>query len=203
MVRNLEAALEWVRTEGLVTEIPAAGVPSLAEAVAGGPITGSVWRHGKGNLIYRLGRQLRASPEVLSLRLWEGKTTFVAPRLWPEIYRLVTEPKLRRPALTGLSPSARALLERVEREHEIRVPRHELEKERETLEARLLVQASDVQVDGEFWSRLRAWRSWASNAVVRIAEDLSYSDAVSGLASRNGTVPSGPWLPAPQDSPYR
>lgn len=197
MIRNLEAALEFVRTWGLVTEIPATGVPSLAQAVAGGSITGSVWRHAKGNLLYRLGRQLRASPEVLSLRLWEGKTTFVAPRLWPEVYRMVTEPMLRRPALAGLSPSTRALLERVEREHEVRLPRHQWEKERETLEARLLVQASDVQVDGEFWSRLQAWRSWAPASVLRIAGDLSYAEAVAGLMSPSGTTPSGPWLPAP------
>lgn len=202
MVRTLDAALELIRVRGLVTEVPATHhVPSLAEAVIGGVATGSVWHHAKGNLIFRLGKALRASPEVLALRLWDGKMTFVDRRLWPEVFRVVMEPMRRRAALQGLSDDARQLLERVEREGEVRLPRHEQAKARETLEARLLVQASDVQVDGQFWARLQSWRRWASSSVsagvAEFAESLSYAEALQALASPSGSAPVGPWMAAP------
>lgn len=172
-------------------------MPSLAEAVIGAPFSGSVWQHAKGNLIFRLGRRLRASPDVLALRLWEGKLTFVDRRLWPEVYRVVMEPVRRRAALQGLSPDARDLLERVEREGDVRMPRDEHLKERETLEARLLVHSSDIELDGEFWARLQSWRRWASADVLRTANAISYEQALRALASRSGEAPAGPWVPAP------
>ena len=197
MVRTLDGALEFVRTHGLVTEVPTHGaqgahhgqVPSLHAAV--GDAT-------KANLLFRLGKALRASPEVVALRLWEGKMTFVAQRLWPEVYRVVMEPSRRRSALAGLSADARALLERVEREGDVRLPQHAWAKERETLETRLLVQASDIHDDeeGRWLSRLQSWRTWAPEGVKAIADGLSYEEALRALASPEGHAPTGPWLPA-------
>lgn len=197
MVRTLDGALELIRIHGLVTEVPAQGVRSLAEAVIGGPVPDGVWRHSKGNLVFRLGKNLRASPEVLAVRLWEGKVTFVDRRLWPEVYRVAMEPVRRRAALSGLSITARALLERVEREGDVRLPPHESDKERETLESRMLVHASDLEIDGRFWARLQSWRRWASPSVAAIAGSISYVDAMRALASPGGAEPWGPWLPSP------
>jgi hypothetical protein len=194
MVRTLDAALEYLRTHGIITEVPTGEVPSLAEAVIGAPTTGGVWRHAKGNLVFRLGKGLRASPEVVALRLWQGKMTFVARRLWPEVYRVVMEPARRRAALHGLSPGARALLERVERERDVRLFQHAWEKERETLEERLLVQASDVLIEDRYWTRLQAWRHWAPDNVLEIAGSLSFAEALHGLSSPSGALPVGPWL---------
>lgn len=197
MVRTLEAALEYIEAHGMITEIPTHGIPSLAQAVVGKqPVEGSVWQHAKGNLVYRIGRKLRASPEVLALRLWDGKMTFVDRRLWPEVYRIVMEPTRRRAALHGLSPKARHLLEVVERDGEVQLPRHEWVKERETLEARLLVHASTVEVDGEYRERLQSWRRWAPDSVTQIAQTLEYDEAVHALAARSGEEPAGPWMPA-------
>lgn len=197
MVRTLEAALELIRTRGLVTEVPASGVLSLAEAVIGGPVSGEGWRHhAKGNLIFRLGKALRASPEVVALRLWEGKLTFVDRRLWPEVYRVAMEPTRRRGALQGLSPGARALLERVECAGEVRLPQQELQKERETLEARLLVHSSDVLVEGRYWASLESWRQWASEGTKAIASTMTYAEALRALAAPSGTTPAGPWVAA-------
>ncbi len=197
MVRTLEGAVEFIHTYGLITEVPASGVRSLAEAVIGGPFEGSLWRHAKGNLVYRLGRYLRASPEVLAVRLWEGKMTFVDRRLWPEVYLVAMEPTRRRAALQGLSRSARQLLERVEREGEVSLPHDECTKQRETLESRMLVQSSDVPADGKYWARLQSWRRWASVGVRQIAHSLSYAEALHALASPAGDTPPGPWLTAP------
>ncbi len=197
MVRTLEGALEFIRTYGLITEVPAHGVRSLAEAVIGGSWSGSVWRHAKGNLIYRIGMYLRASPEVLAVRLWDGKMTFVDRRLWPEVYRVTMEPARRRPALQGLSRSAQGLLERVEREGEVRLHHDEWTKERETLEQRLLVQSSDMPIDGRYWARLQSWRRWASAGVRQIACSMTFTEASQALSSQIGGAPSGPWLTAP------
>ncbi len=189
MVRTLDGALEFVRTHGLVTEVPAHGVPSLHAAV-GDPT--------KANLLFRLGKALRASPEVVALRLWEGKMTFVAQRLWPEVYRVVMEPSRRRSALAGLSGDARAMLEGIEREGEVRLAQHAFAKERETLETRLLVQASDVhdEDEGRWLSLLRSWRRWAPDGVKALAAELSFEDALRALSSPEGLGPTGPWLPS-------
>jgi hypothetical protein len=66
-------------------------VPSLAEAVAGGPIRGSWWAHEKGGAIFRALGTVGDSPEVLCFRLVGGKLTFVHRRLWPALIRLAGE----------------------------------------------------------------------------------------------------------------
>ncbi len=133
------------------------------------------------------------------MRLWEGKVTFVARRLWPEVYRVVMEPARRRSALSGLSADARALLAQVERDGEVRLPQHAFAKERETLESRLLVQASDLydEEEGRWLSRLQSWRAWAPEQTKLLASELSYAQALEALSSGEGASPSGPWLPFP------
>lgn len=122
--------------------------------------------------------------------------TFVDRRLWPEVYRVAMEPTRRRGALQGLSPGARALLERVECAGEVRLPQHELQKERETLEARLLVHSSDVLVEGRYWASLESWRRWASEGTKAIAATMTYPEALRALASPSGAAPAGPWVAA-------
>ena len=56
-------------------------VPSLVSLVAGGPVSGSWWGHPQGQLIYQVGEALESDPEVLTLRLWDGKLTLVQRRL--------------------------------------------------------------------------------------------------------------------------
>jgi hypothetical protein len=164
MVRTEHDALELVRQHLVVTEVPATGVRSLVEAVAGGPVSGSWREHAKGRLMYRLGRQLRASEEVLAVRLVEGKVAFVDRPLWAAVYRVAMEPSRRRRSLEGLSPQARALLSQVEREREVRLPRHSpWDKAEQALEERLLVHVSETQAEeGHHVVVLRSWRHWAS-----------------------------------------
>ncbi len=199
MVRTEHDALELIRTHLVITEVPATGMPSLVEAVAGGPVHGSWRSHAKGRLMYRLGRMLRASEDILSVRLVEGKVAFVDRPLWATVYRVAMEPSRRRRSLEGLSPQARALLAQVEREGEVRLSKGSpWLKAREALEERLLVHLSETQAeDGHHVTVLRSWRSWASSLLRESAATLAYEDALERLRQACGGAPAGlgPWVP--------
>ena len=83
-----KAALALIRRHGIVLESARGPVPSLAQAVAGGPIRGSWWGHAKGHEIFWLTRAVRDSRNVLVCRLVGGKITYVDRRLWPAVVRL-------------------------------------------------------------------------------------------------------------------
>lgn len=63
-------------------------MPSLAEAIAGGPIQGSWWGHARSHEIFALTRAVRDCPDVLVCRLVGGKITYVHRRLWPALVRV-------------------------------------------------------------------------------------------------------------------
>jgi len=199
VIRTEHDALELLRTHLVLTEVPATGMPSLVEAVAGGPVAGSWRNHAKGRLIYRLGRVLRASPEVLAVRLVEGKMAFVDRALWTAVYRVAMEPSRRRRALEGLSPASRGLLTRVEREKDVRLGKKDPEtKAREALEERLLAHVSEKQEeDGRHVAVLRAWRDWATPLIRENAEAMTYEEALQALRDACGGAPAGlgPWIP--------
>jgi hypothetical protein len=79
--------LDWLREQGVVMQSARGPVPSLAERVAGDPIRGSWWGHPSGHEIYRVLNEVRASPEVVALRLINGKITLIHRRLWPALVR--------------------------------------------------------------------------------------------------------------------
>ena len=199
LVRTEHDALELLRQRRIVTEVPASGLSSLVEAVAGGPVHGSWRHHAKGRLMYRLGRMLRASDEVLAVRLVEGKVAFVDASLWPAVYRVVMESSRRRRSLEGLSPPARALLTAVERDREVRLNKDSpWTKPREALEERLLVHVSEAQDEGgQHVTVLRSWRSWVSPTVKEASETLTYEGALERLRDACGGAPTGlgAWVP--------
>ena len=80
--------LDWLREQGVVMQSARGPVPSLAERVAGGPIRGSWWGHPSGHEIYRVLREVRASPDVVAMRLIDGKVTLMHRRLWPALVRV-------------------------------------------------------------------------------------------------------------------
>jgi hypothetical protein len=79
---------EWVREHGIVLQSAHGPLPNLAELVAGGPIRGSWWGHPSGHAIFRVLNQVRDSPDVVALRLFNGKITLVHRRLWPALVRV-------------------------------------------------------------------------------------------------------------------
>jgi hypothetical protein len=86
-----EQALTWVKECGVAVESADADVPSLTEFVTGESLKGSWWGHPKGGVIFRLSRAIRASPDVLTCRLCNGKITYIHRRLWPALVRLADE----------------------------------------------------------------------------------------------------------------
>jgi hypothetical protein len=81
-------ALAFVRTHGVVLEAAAGPVPSLASAIAGGPVAGSWWAHARGREIFALTRAVRDCPDIVVCRLVDGKVTYVHRRLWPAVVRV-------------------------------------------------------------------------------------------------------------------
>jgi hypothetical protein len=78
---------EWVRDHAIVLQSAHGPIPNLAEYVAGEPIRGSWWGHKSGHAIYAALNQVRDSPDVVALRLFNGKITLVHRRVWPALVR--------------------------------------------------------------------------------------------------------------------
>lgn len=91
-----DAALAFIKEQGVVLESGHGAVPSLTQAIAGEAIRGSWWGHPKGRAIFRVTRAVRDSTDVLVCRLIEGKITYVHRRLWPSLVRLADEVGPRR-----------------------------------------------------------------------------------------------------------
>jgi hypothetical protein len=83
-------ALAFVKRHGVVLQAARGPVPSLAEAIAGGPIRGSWWGHATGHEIFRIATAVCESPDVLVCKLVDGKVTYVHRRLWPALVKLST-----------------------------------------------------------------------------------------------------------------
>lgn len=82
--------LAFVKLHGVVLQAAHGPVPSLAEAIAGGPIRGSWWGHPKGQEIFRVAEAVSENPDVLVCKLIGGKITYVHRRLWPALVRLAS-----------------------------------------------------------------------------------------------------------------
>lgn len=80
--------LAFVKRHGVVLQAARGPVPSLAQAIAGGPMRGSWWGHPKGHEIFRVAEAISESPDVLVCKLVDGKVTYVHRRLWPALVRL-------------------------------------------------------------------------------------------------------------------
>ncbi|MCI0405646.1 MAG: hypothetical protein L0Z48_03450 [candidate division Zixibacteria bacterium] len=106
-------AIDFVKEHGIVTESARGPVPSLAEAVAGGPIRGNWWSHPRSHEIFRLSRTVRSHSDVLTCRLVQGKISFVHRRLWGALVRLASE--FPAPHLTAVrevhTPSGKHIVE--------------------------------------------------------------------------------------------
>jgi hypothetical protein len=81
-------ALAFVKKHGVVLQAARGPVPSFAEHVAGGPISGSWWSHSRGHEIFGLATAVCESGDVLVCKLIDGKVTYVHRRLWPPLVKL-------------------------------------------------------------------------------------------------------------------
>lgn len=173
-----------------------AAVPSLAFAIAGGPIQGSWWAHEHGGLIFRIASELEDAEDVLVVKLVDGKVTFVHAALWPALYRIVSDPDWRAARIAQLNAAGRALLDRVEAERRVR-PEDRAAKD--AIEKSLLARSCQVHTDGgKHATELTSWRHWSTPDLRARAAKMSMTDATAKLAAHaNGA------LLAVQDPPSR
>jgi hypothetical protein len=73
---------------GMLLQSARGPVPNVAELVAGEPIRGSWWSHPSSHDIFTTLNELCGSPDVVRLRLLDGKVTLVHRRLWPALVRV-------------------------------------------------------------------------------------------------------------------
>lgn len=73
---------------GMLLQSARGALPNVAELVAGEPITGSWWGHPRGHQIFNTLAELDHSPDVVRLRLVNGKVTLVHRRVWPALVRV-------------------------------------------------------------------------------------------------------------------
>ena len=88
---NADAAMAFVRRHGIVLVSAKGPAPRLTEAIAGEPIKGSWWAHGKSHQIFAVLQKLEDSPDILVCRFIAGRVTFVHRRLWPAIVKLANQ----------------------------------------------------------------------------------------------------------------
>jgi hypothetical protein len=67
--------------QGMLLESARGPIPNVAELVAGEPISGSWWAHPESHTIFAAVNELADSPDVVRLRLVNGKITLVHRRL--------------------------------------------------------------------------------------------------------------------------
>ena len=77
-----------LRANGMLLESARGPLPNVAELVAGEPIRGSWWGHPRSHAIFDAVNVLASSPDVVRLRLINGKVTLVHRRLWPALVRV-------------------------------------------------------------------------------------------------------------------
>ena len=162
-------------------------LPSVVSLVAGKPIAGSWWGHPSGGAIYREVNRLADRPDVVVLKLLNGKVTFVLDKLWPHVYAIgcCGEPW----QLDGLSPPSQRLLELVRRSGIVRTddPRSRLAAGSRVsaaaldLERRLLVIGVQVHTEsGRHAKSLESWPHWARRT--KLASRITAGRAKAGLA---------------------
>lgn len=159
---------KWLRQRRVATLTPAvAGFPSLVEELTGQRVTGSWWAHPDSHVIYNTYQRLVAAESVLTLKLIDGKVTFVHEALWASLLSAVLDRNWRLAAEHGLKNMSRTLLELVESrgtllctranlpfEHDARA----LRNARRELERRALLISGDEHTEsGSHAPYLQSW----------------------------------------------
>jgi hypothetical protein len=88
---DAQAALGFVREQGVVLVSANGPAPTLTHAIAGETIRGSWWGHPQGKRIFAVLQEVCDDRDVVVCRLVEGKLTLVHRRLWPALAALAPE----------------------------------------------------------------------------------------------------------------
>jgi hypothetical protein len=158
--------LNALQKYGLLLETDAK-LPSVTSLVVGEPVRGPWWAHPQAHAIFQVNCLLADHADVLVARLLSRKVTFIHRPLWGAIFTIGSA---REPwQIQDLSKPARALLERVARDAELRTDQmtggrrtaSPGEAARE-LEGKLLVHSEQIHTEkGSHAKRLQTWQQWA------------------------------------------
>jgi hypothetical protein len=162
VVVEIESALF---EHGLLLVQGQAEVPSIADLLAGAPVTtrGYSWDYVPAK---RCAWELEARAEVASCKLLRGRTTLVHARLWPAVHGLAVA------ARAGVSSE---LLDLVERHHGISgddckaalaLDSRAFQREKRRLERFLCVWSAE-RPDEHGHTHDRAWHPWATGKIAR------------------------------------
>ena len=85
---DAETVMAVLVEHGMLLASARGPLPNVAELVAGEPIKGSWWGHPRGHEIFAVLSSLDDCPDVMRMRLVNGKVTLVHRRMWPALVRL-------------------------------------------------------------------------------------------------------------------
>jgi hypothetical protein len=180
MSAPFDRALRELRARGLLL-LSDPAVPSVAGIVAGAPVRGSWWSHPKGRAIFAVASRLGDHPEVAVARLVNGKVTFVHRRLASALASVGAARETWQ--MRGLSPAARRLLARVDREGEVQCAGEAVRE----LERRILLRTHEVHTaEGKHAKVARPWPATRLSTSVAIAR-------LEAAAERLGPTATLPW----------
>jgi len=162
-------ALEVLKTAGALL-VSDATLPSVAGLVAEAPVRGSWWAHPQAHAIFRVANALAEHPDVITVKLFSGKVTYVRGQHWGALFAIATsgEPWQVR----GLSSLARRLLLRVEKEGKLRtdhlpellnIKLKAIGDAARELEGRLLVYGASIHTEkGSHAKQMESWKHLAA-----------------------------------------
>lgn len=147
-------------------------LPSVARLVAGEGLKGSWWGHEQAHTIFAVTEMLEDHPDVLVMKLIDGKVTFVHRELWGRVYSIGVAREDWQ--LKNLSQGAKLLLKTLDAEGTLKTNKLSKsfgQKPGETareLELRLLIHAEQVHTEsGAHAKVLETWDAWAKRAGFR------------------------------------
>ena len=88
MVLGVVEIMAVLAERGVLLESARGPIPNVVELIAGEPILGSWWAHPASHAIFAAINAVADSPDVVRLRLVNGKVTLVHRRIWPSVVRL-------------------------------------------------------------------------------------------------------------------
>ena len=173
-------------------------VPSLVEELTGERVRGSWWSHPKARLIYNTYRRIAEYPHVLTVKLVEGKVTFVHTDLWVPLLSAVLDLEWQQRTKSKLRPLSQELLHVVEDTGTLLVtpscvpalgvePRA-LRSARHALERRCLVISGDRHTAaGSHAACLESWGHFHRTRAIGVEASATRDDALRAIHTYAGT----------------
>lgn len=203
IITELPKVLATLESFGLLL-VSDRAFPSVAGLVAGEPVRGSWWSHPQAHTIFAVNEMLEDHKDVLITKLIDGKVTFVHRTMWQQVYVIGTAREVWQ--MEGISPAARILLKKVEKQTSIETDKLRAiqgtkpgDVARE-LELRILIHAEQVHTEsGAHAKRIESWDSWAKRVRFKArpgdqkSAKLLFENRVSQLNNKFGSCAKLPW----------